>query len=179
MFSLSSRSSFPKLAPQPFRNCRKPLETNCHASIGSKKTPPSSSRSLHLSWTRSANSGLSRHPFSKKKRGLRLLSSYPEVNTRGAWSDPIIVSANREHVGKMPSQSPETKTLSRTHRTGFSCLLVQVNLDPPRRRRQARRRDHPNQPCHRRRTRAPADPARRPVPAPQLAAVRQELAPGV
>jgi hypothetical protein len=42
----------------------------------------------------------------------------------------MMVSANREHKGNMPSDSGDTNTLSNTKRTGESCLLVDVYLAP-------------------------------------------------
>ena len=54
------------------------------------------------------------------------------LRKRGVWSETILVSATSVDRGNLASQSAETKTLSRTLLTGFSCLLDQVKHAPDR-----------------------------------------------
>ena len=54
------------------------------------------------------------------------------LRKRGVWSETILVSATSVDRGNLASQSAETKTLSRTLLTRFSCLLDQVKHAPDR-----------------------------------------------
>lgn len=98
-------------------------------------TPPLRPRAAAIAYQRSQINSpkpITLNQLALKKRGERCFVDSPKSNSKGEWSEPILLSTSKEQRGNNDSQAAKTKTLSNTLRTSFSCSFVHVNLPPPR-----------------------------------------------